>query len=63
MEKKIIYAVAISAIIVIASAGVLYVLANENKEPRQKYPVYFTTMLVSNMKGSLASGGIDGFIA
>lgn len=63
MEKKIIYAIAISAIIVIASAGVLYVLANENKEPRQKYPVYFTTMLVSSMKGSLASGGIDGFIA
>jgi len=62
-EKKVIYAIVISAIVVVASAAVLYVLANQNKEPGQKYPVYFTTMPVSSMKGSLASGGIDGFIA
>jgi len=63
MEKKVIYAIAISAIVVIASAAVLYVLANQDKEPKQKYPVYFTTLGVSSMKGALASGGIDGFIA
>jgi len=62
-EKKVIYAIVISAIVVVASAALLYVLANQNKEPGQKYPVYFTTMPVSSMKGSLASGGIDGFIA
>lgn len=62
-DKKVIYAIAIVAIVVTASAAVLYVLANQNKEPGQKYPVYFTTMPVSSMKGSLASGGIDGFIA
>jgi NitT/TauT family transport system substrate-binding protein len=63
VEKKIVYAIALSAIVVIASAAALYVLTNANKEPAQKYPVYFVTMPVSSMKGSLASGGIDGFIA
>jgi len=63
MDKKVIYAIVISAIVVIASAAVLYVLANQDNEPKQKYPVYFTTKPVSSMKGALSSGEIDGFIA
>jgi NitT/TauT family transport system substrate-binding protein len=63
VEKKVIYAIILSAIVVTASAAVLYVLATKENEPGQKYPVYFVTMPVTGMKGSLASGGIDGFIA
>ncbi len=62
MEKKTIYAILIVAVMVLASAAAVYVLATPSK-PKQVYPVYFVTMGVTTMEASLASGGIDGFIA
>jgi NitT/TauT family transport system substrate-binding protein len=61
MEKKMMYAIAVVAVVVVASVAAMYVLTNSDKGP--KYPVYFITMPVSSMKGSLGSGGIDGFVA
>ena len=63
MQKKMIYALVVVAVVVVASAAAVYVLT-KSSEQKQKYPVYFVSMGgVSNMKGSLASGSIDGFIA
>jgi NitT/TauT family transport system substrate-binding protein len=61
MEKKIMYAIAVVAVVVVASVAAVFVLTNSNNGP--KHPVYFVTMPVSSMKGSLGSGGIDGFVA
>jgi sulfonate transport system substrate-binding protein len=63
MERKFLYAIAVAAVVVVASVATVYVLTKPSKAPEQKYPVYFTAMSVTSMKGSLASGGIDGFIA
>jgi len=63
VEKKVVYAIVIAAMVLIASAVAYYIIASGDDEPKQKYPVYFVTMPVSSMKGSLASDGIDGFIA
>jgi len=62
LQKKMIYALVVVAVVVVASVAAMYVLTKPN-EPKQKYPVYFQTMGVTSMEGSLASGGIDGFIA
>lgn len=62
MEKKMIYAIAIAAVVVVASAAAVYVLTRPS-EPAQKHPVYFVTMGVTTMEASLSSGGIDGYIA
>ena len=62
MERKFLYAVIVAAIVIVSSVAAVYVLTADD-EPREKYPVYFVTMGVSSMKGALASGEIDGFIA
>lgn len=63
MERKMLYAIAVAAVVLVAAVAAVYVLTSSEKEPKAKSPVYFVTMPVSSMKGSLASGGIDGFIA
>jgi NitT/TauT family transport system substrate-binding protein len=63
MEKKALYAIVVAAVVVIAAVAVVYVLTKPDNSPGQKNPVYFVTMPVSSMKGSLAGGSIDGFIA
>jgi len=63
MERKMLYAIAVVAVVLVAAVAAVYVLTSSEKEPKAKSPVYFVTMPVSSMKGSLASGGIDGFIA
>lgn len=62
MERNVLYAIMVAAVVIVSSAAAVYVLS-EDDEPRDKYPVYFVTMSVSSMKGALASGEIDGFIA
>jgi NitT/TauT family transport system substrate-binding protein len=62
MERNIVYAIVVAAIVIVSSAAAVYVLTGDD-EPKEKYPVYFVTMGVSSMKGALASGEIDGFIA
>lgn len=63
MEKKSLYAIVVAAVVVVAAVAAVYVLTKSDNGPGQKNPVYFITMPVSSMKGSLAGGSIDGFIA
>lgn len=56
------YAIVAAAIVVVSGVAAVYVLTKDDGND-QESPVYFVTMGVSSMKGALASGEIDGFIA
>lgn len=60
MDKKVILAIAIAAIVIGAGAATVYLMSR----PQKNDVVFYTTISpVSNMKGSLARGDIDGFIS
>lgn len=60
MQKKVILAIAVAAIVIAAGVAVAYLMSR----PQKTGVVYYVTVSPpSNMKGQLASGSTDGFIA
>ena len=60
MNRKVILAIAIAAVVIGAGAATVFLMSRSQKS---NVVYYVTVSPVSNMKGSLASGSIDGFIS
>jgi len=63
MDRKILISVGVAIIVVIAAIAAALILSNQGGKEAKSGTVYYVTVAPKDMRGSLSTGQIDGYIA